>query len=159
MRILFQASVFAIVCLPLLAGCQKEPPLSGNTIRINGQTWTVEIADTPELRSKGLSGRPEIPAGTGMLFIFPHPAMHSFYMQGCLVPLDLIYIDSDHRVTQVYRMKVEPDLIGHTLYTSDVPVQYALELAAGEINRLNIKPGDRVQFSGDLPPPDQAKPD
>ncbi|MBI5723716.1 MAG: DUF192 domain-containing protein [Planctomycetes bacterium] len=133
--------------------------MSGNTIRINGQIWTVEIADTTELRTKGLAGRPNIPAGTGMLFVFPQPAMRSFWMEGCLVPLDLVYIDSDMRITDTHEMKIEPDLKGDILYPSGVPVQYALELPAGEIKRLNIKPGDRAQFSPDLPPASRSKPD
>ncbi|MCK4601100.1 MAG: DUF192 domain-containing protein, partial [Phycisphaerae bacterium] len=74
-----------------------------------------------------------------------------FWMQGCLIPLDVAFISSDKRVVKIHTMAVEPDLAGWNLYSSQVPAQYALEVSAGMFQRVGVRVGDAVTFSGDIP--------
>ena len=129
-------------------GCGKEPADGTQpqrvTVAIKGHTWTVEIADTPETQRKGLADRAELPAGTGMLFVYDQPGHRTFWMQGVYIPLDIAFIDSGGRIVRIHTMKVEDDHLGHTSYHSRVPAQYALEVPGGAFERLGIVEGDTV---------------
>src|SRR4029077_6397086 len=64
-------------------------------------TFDVEIANDPASREHGLMFRTEVPAGTGMLFLFPEVSDHTFWMKNTLVPLDMIFIGADRRVVGI----------------------------------------------------------
>ena len=57
------------------AGCAQltDRPM----VEINGNRFAVEIADTPDSRERGLMFRQEMPAGSGMLFIFDDEDFHN----------------------------------------------------------------------------------
>ena len=147
--------------LVLAAGChgcggRKVPERP--RVTINGRSWRVELAVTPGARYKGLSDRPKVPAETGMLFIYPAPQVLDFCMRDCLAPLDIAFIGADMRVVGTHTMPVEPYGFDEKTYSSDTPVQYALEVAAGELAAAGVKPGDKVVFSADVPPAAKAEP-
>ncbi len=125
-------------------------------VTINGTTWKVELATTDYARQKGLSGRKSLVDGTGMLFIYPREKVMTFWMKDCLIPLDIAFIDKDMRVINIETMAVEPD--GRTLYSSSKPAQFALEVPAGALEKAGVQPGDKVNFSGDIPDPAKADP-
>jgi len=104
----------------------------------------LEVVEKVEDRARGLMGRAEVPRGTGMLFRFERPGRHSFWMYGCLVPLDIIWIDEHGVVVHVGAdlppCKAEPC----PSYAPDAPANSVIELAAGEAARLGIKPGALV---------------
>ncbi|MFP3937382.1 MAG: DUF192 domain-containing protein [Phycisphaerae bacterium] len=117
----------------------------------------MDIASTPEQRYRGLSNRPRIAQGTGMLFIFPDADVREFCMRGCLVPLDIAFLDADLRVVKTHTMQVEADLAGRETYSSEKPAQYALEVPAGELSAAGVRVGDQAELLGDIP--DAAKAD
>lgn len=133
-------------------GCRKTPTVAAVTI--NGRTWSVEIAMTHRARWEGLSGRTHLQADRGMLFIYPAPQPLAYCMRGCLIPIDIAFIDSTLRVVSTHTMAVEPDLAGRIVYASEAPAQYALELPAGALAEAGVKPGHRVIFQST---PDAAK--
>jgi uncharacterized membrane protein (UPF0127 family) len=92
-----------------------------------------------------------------MLFIYPRPEVLEFCMRGCVVPLDIAFINSDLRVVRMHTMAVEPDRAGRVSYSSQHPVQYALEVAGGSLGRLGVRVGDRVTFSAEIPSPAKAE--
>ncbi|RXR22100.1 DUF192 domain-containing protein [Oerskovia turbata] len=55
--------------LVLLSGCGAPTSI----VTIGEQTFTVEVARTPDAQRAGLSDRDDVPAGTGMLFPFDEP--------------------------------------------------------------------------------------
>jgi uncharacterized membrane protein (UPF0127 family) len=129
-----------------VGGCRTQ---SAPAVTIDGTTWTVELATTPGVRQQGLSGRKSIPAGTGMLFVFPAQEPVEFYMKDCAVPIDIAFINSEMLVVAVRQMTVEPDPSDpKTFYPSDHPAQYALEVAGGELAKAGVKKGDSVQLLG-----------
>lgn len=97
----------------------KEPPKSEPakdkplveyaTVKIAGKEYKLELSMSNEKRFRGLSGRTEIPAEGGMLFVFPDTgvAVQNFVMRDCPVGIDIIYLDSAARVTAFYKMKAE----------------------------------------------------
>lgn len=150
------------ICLVLVGwclsvgGCRKPTYLP--QVTINGWTWTVELATTSQQRTEGLSGRPHLPEGAGMLFIYPDPRPVQYCMRRCLIPLDIAFITSDLRVAKVYTMAVEDDLAGRVLYPSQTAVQFVLEVPSGALGRAEVNEGDKVAFSPDIPDPAKADP-
>ncbi len=120
----------------------KEMEIKGNKLR-------VEIADTQEKRSKGLGGREKLASGEGMLFVFPKPEKHPFWMKGLTFPLDFVWIREDKVVDLLYN--VEPPATGQTdeslsIYQSKEEVDRVLEVNGGTVQRLNIKVGDTIKI-------------
>ena len=128
------------------SGCRRNEPAA---VKIRDHTWTVELATDPEARQRGLSGRTDLPAGTGMLFVFPRQATRTFYMRQTLVPLDIAFISSGEVVMDVRTMPVEADPSDpKAYYTGRHPAQYVLEVPAGELRAGGVRPGDRVELLG-----------
>jgi len=53
----------------------------------------VKVANTPELRSKGLQGVRSFDGFDGMLFYSGSPSNDSFWMRDVLIPLDIHFFD------------------------------------------------------------------
>lgn len=141
----------------LLCGCSSSPkPAATGSVKIAGRTWKVEIANTRARRFQGLSDRENVPAGAGMLFIYPRAQLLSFCMRHCLVPLDIAFLDAQGTVVATRTMRMEPYGQENESYSSVEPAQYALELAAGELDRAGVKKGDRAEFFS-IPDPNQAE--
>lgn len=137
----------------VLAGCgegeeYRVPTSDPPQVTIGEATWTVEIADSPRERTRGLGGRKQLASDRGMLFIFPDEQERTFVMRDCYIPLDIAFLDADHRVVRMHTMAVEPDRAGRVRYRSGRPAQYALEVPAGELTRAGVEVGDRARFAG-----------
>jgi uncharacterized protein len=93
------------------------------------------IADTALARMKGLLGRSELPAEEGIL-IRPCNSIHMFFMR---FAIDAIFVDRDGTVLKI-AANLKPWRMawarrGHAV----------IELAAGEVARRGIAPGDRIE--------------
>jgi uncharacterized membrane protein (UPF0127 family) len=71
-------------------------------------------------------------------------------MRRCLVPIDLIFLDANGRVDSMHQMPVEDDPFkpDHELtrYPSRGGAQFAIELAGGTLDGLDLRLGQRVQL-------------
>ena len=103
----------------------------------------AEIADTSELRAKGLKGRKRLKEGGGMLFVFEYTRKQSFWMKDTSIPLSIAFISRDGTIRQIERMSPF-DL---NRLTSDSPVQYALEVNQGFFKENNITVGMPVDLT------------
>jgi uncharacterized protein len=137
------------------ASCNRQPP-SPPSATIAGHTWKLEIARTEESRYQGLSDRVKLEEGTGMLFIYPRSQVLEFCMRNCYIPIDIAFVDANRRVVKVHTMKVEPRGLERETYSSVDPVQFALEVNAGELGKAGVKEGDSVDFSS-VPDPAKAE--
>lgn len=98
------------------------------------------VADTPDLRRIGLSGRDELAGYGGMLFDFEEVSEHSFWMSETLIPLDLVPVDSDGEVIGVIPMDPCPEGGDCRTYSPGVPYDVAVELPMGELADRGISP-------------------
>ncbi len=126
------------------------PTPTSPVVTIGGVPFTAEIADTDELRSKGLGERDSLAAQTGMLFLFPDGRTSSFWMKGMRFPLDFVWIGADCAVVDLTEnVPHEPPNTPNSeleIFTSASPAAYTFEINAGEVNRFGIAVGDGVQF-------------
>ncbi len=104
--------------------------------------FDIELAVTPEERSRGLMFRESMPGRSGMLFIFDPPQRVAFWMKNTLIPLDMIFVDRAGTVTRVHEGAVPGDLSpiegGDSVYA-------VLEINAGLAERYGIRPGTQMR--------------
>lgn len=113
-------------------------------VMINGHVIKVEIANTPESRMKGLSGREKLGKDEGMFFIMDDKRYHTFWMDGMKFPIDVIWI-ADNKVVDLTKnapIPIEGENI--PVFKPAVEVDKVLEVNAGYIDANNIQLGDEV---------------
>jgi uncharacterized protein len=103
--------------------------------------FSVELAATDEQRERGLMFRKELPDGHGMLFDFETDRNIAMWMKNTLIPLDMIFIRSDGRISNIAE-STEP--MSTRIIPSRGAVRAVLEVAGGTAKRLGIMVGDRV---------------
>lgn len=129
------------------------PDLDLPVVTIGGFSWPVELAVTDEEQVLGLSGRAELAAGSGMLFVWAGESRRSFWMPDMNFPLDIVWIDGDCAVVAITR-EAPPQRPGQS--RAELPryvvdgVQYVLEINAGEAALRGVKVGDGVEFGGSI---------
>lgn len=144
-------AVGAVFCLA--AGAAPAPllvlPVLGPRVTVETAagpaTVTVEMAVTTEARARGLMGRESLPPDAGMLFVFPVQEEHAFWMERTLIPLDMIYIGEDGRVTGIVSW-AQP--LTRTPRGQGLLSRTVLEVNGGWAERRGVRPGDRVRFAG-----------
>ena len=129
------------VAVPALeAPLSKIEPLTVAT-ESDAFMFTVEIADTPELRVRGLMFRQRLPEDRGMLFDLVNPRPVSMLMKNTYISLDMLFIREDGTIAYIAENTVPKslDMIGIS-----EPVLAVLELAGGTARKHGIRAGDRV---------------
>ena len=146
--ILVQKSSSFGLSAPNIAG-PTTPPVK--TISIGLTKIQVQIADTTDKRTKGLSGTTSLKANDGMLFIFEGKTNPVFWMKDMLIPLDLIWI-GDGKIVRIDKNVPipAPSTTENKLktYSAGAPIDYVLEVNAGFSDANNIKVGSAVDLSG-----------
>lgn len=104
----------------------------------------AEIVDEPLERSRGLSGRDEIKATEGMLFVWEKPDKYGIWMKEMNFPIDIIWIDEKSEV--IYMKKNALPESYPEIFYPDKPAKYVLEVYSGFIEDHGIKNGDLLNF-------------
>ena len=138
--------LFALLVLaPALprAEAQDLSKIEPLTIATEGDAvmFTVEIADTEELRARGLMFRQRLPEDKGMLFDFGSPRPVSMWMKNTYIPLDMLFIRADGTIAYIAENTVPKSL--DTVGISE-PVLAVLELAGGTSRKHGFRSGDTV---------------
>lgn len=102
---------------------------------------SVEVADDPDERRAGLSGRESLAEDAGMLFVYPETRRGGFWMKDTLIPLTIAFLDADGRVLEIVDMepcRADPCPV----HDPNVAYRNALEVPAGALARLGVTVGD-----------------
>ncbi len=105
--------------------------------------FAVEVADTREAQARGLMFRTELGDFEGMIFPYDGTTAQSFWMKNTPLPLDIIFIGPDRRISNIAAM-TEPYSL-ESVYSIG-PVLGVLELRGGRAEELGIEPGDLVEW-------------
>ena len=119
-------------------------------VKINNQKIAVEIADSDQKRTQGLSNRERLDENSGMLFIFNPKSLASFWMKDMKFAIDIIWI-KDNLIIKIDKNVPAPSPNTSTLnpkhYSPPSEINYVLEVNAGFSDRNNIGVGDMVNIS------------
>lgn|GEM_PF-3565840 len=112
--------------------------------------FELEVADSPEERTKGLMFRESMEERHGMIFLFDDEKLRYFWMKNTLIALDMIFIDKHWRIIKV-QANVPPCSETETptcrVYGSDAPAKYVIELNAGTAKKYGIRDGSSAILS------------
>lgn len=134
------AFAVAVSAAPAFATC------SDDAIFLRGDwgqaRFSVDVADTSKLRSRGLMFVEDMPRMSGMLFVYEQEQTVSFWMKNTLIPLDMIFANGAGVVQQVHENAIPGDL---TAIPGGTNVQYVLEINGGMADQLGIEPGTEMR--------------
>lgn len=144
--VLFLVAV-GIVGALVTYGLEKATPLLQDShglsrITVAGVPVYVVIADTPELRARGLGGTSALESNQGMLFMFDRDDYYRIWMKDMRYSLDVIWI-SEQGIIMHMEKNISPDTYPRT-YTADDVARMVLELPAGFIDAHEVELGERV---------------
>ncbi len=105
---------------------------------------SVELASRPSEIERGLMYRQSMPEDHGMYFIFPEEGPRIFWMKNTLIPLDMLFIDSNGLVVGIVE---EAEPLTLTSRTVEAPARYVLEVNGGWCRRHGVKRGDGVHLT------------
>jgi uncharacterized protein len=116
-------------------------------VTLSNVTLVADVADTNELRTKGLSVKNTLNETEGMLFVFSTAREHSFWMKDMKFPIDIIWISEFHEVVYVEH-SLEPCAPNSfcPTYKPDRNALYVLETVAGFAQKHNVTENDYVDF-------------
>ncbi len=133
--------VFLCLCGPALADA-CVPGIADLRWSGGAAQFTVEVADAPDERARGLMFRDQMAAGHGMLFVYPEPQMVAFWMKNTRIPLDMLFIGSDGTVLKMHNRAVPFD---ETAIPGGDAVQFVLEINGGLAERLGLTVGAELR--------------
>lgn len=115
------------ILLFILIGGTKQTPAKlvkvMDVTDIPPKQLTLELADTPLKRAKGLAGRESLPLNQAMLFVFDKEEIQCMWAKEMKIPVVAVFIDSRGKAVNASRM-----LPGTTNpHCSSKPVRYVLE--------------------------------
>ena len=145
-----QVTFILLTCFLWLAGASAALPENAQiskleTIAVAGADsvtmFTAEIADTEELRTRGLMFRHFLPEDKAMLFDYQQPRPVAMWMKNTNISLDMLFIREDGTIAAIAQ-----DTVPRSLDTISVqePVRGVLELAAGTVKKLGLRVNDKV---------------
>ena len=143
-------AILAILLLCTFAlGCINPPPHEPDygIVCAKNKCFNVELATTQEERARGLMYRDHLAENEGMLFIFPKNSFSSIWMKNTLIPLDVIWMDEQHRIISINK-NMQPCGQGDCPSVNPgIPAQYVLEVNAGTADAINLSAGDIMEFN------------
>lgn len=135
-----------IIIVILFVSPQKPKTIS---IYTSGHTFSLEIAKTISQKNRGLSKRRSLCPNCGMLFIFNTENIYPFWMKDTLIPLDMIWLNSQNQIVSIETAQVQPNTPNSQLkiYQNTKPAMFIIELNGGTAQKLNLKVGDTIPIS------------
>jgi uncharacterized membrane protein (UPF0127 family) len=109
---------------------------AGNT------SYRLLVASSDSEQARGLGNRASLPRDEGMLFPSYKTGQQCFWMKDMQFPLDIIWVDSNKKVTHIER-NLSPSTYPRNYCALG---QYVIELNAGQANASGLKIGDVIQF-------------
>lgn len=113
----------------------------------SGVELEAEVADTPEKLLFGLAFRDELPAHSGMLYIFEENGPHRVRTREYRFPVDILWIDESHHVVHMVE-RAEPCAQDPCPLYGPPPefARYVLQAEAGFLKEAGVVKGDELKY-------------
>lgn len=133
-----------VFCLFFLTGCSDNR--YANLVLPNNQIIKVKLARSKTEFTRGLSGIKKMEGYDGMFFMKTKPEKVSFWMKNMKFPLDIIYLDKNLVIVDVF-LNNRPCVLDtcNSLQSNLDNVQYILEVPAGLANIYDLSIGKDIQ--------------
>ena len=122
------------------------------TIKLDDKILEVQIADTKELRTRGLSWNSEkLSYDEGMLFVFDGSGTRSMWMLGMQFNIDIIWFDENANVVAIEKnvplceTTIEVVACRENGVSGD-NAKYVLEVTAGFVDKFNITENSKLEI-------------
>jgi len=112
----------------------------------SGTAIRAELAATAEQRARGLMFRDSLDADRGMLFVFPQPSFHDFWMKNCRFPIDIIWLSAEKKIVHIERAVPPCKEDPCPTYGSLRRALYVIEVVADFSRREELRLGDPIEF-------------
>ncbi|MFK8028918.1 MAG: DUF192 domain-containing protein [Gammaproteobacteria bacterium] len=126
---------------PLLKDFDRET-LTLETSDGRSLDFFIYVAQSDEEMKQGLMFVEDLPDETGMLFRYKRRRIGSMWMKNTLIPLDIIFIKSDGKISDIHENATPKSLKS---LRSKRQVKGALELIGGSAKKYNIRVGDKIR--------------
>jgi uncharacterized membrane protein (UPF0127 family) len=147
--------ILCLICSAVLTQTQasaQTPVCRADTVMLRGDwgqaRFTVELADTPQLRNQGLMFRESMPKSAGMLFIYDSPQRATFWMRNTLISLDMIFTDAAGVVRHVHHNAIPGD---ETTIDGGAGILTVLEINGGLARAMGIVPDSEMRHPAFAP--------
>ncbi len=135
----------------LLAGCAKKDEAAAGLTEVRlpgGQVIRAEVMVQAADLIRGMMFRESLAPDRGMLFVHARPGRYPYWMYQCLIPLDIIWMDSSKRIVEISAETppCQGDESSCPTYGGNHDAQYVLELAAGMAKKYGLQPGAVIAF-------------
>ena len=92
--------------------------------------------------------RASLPRDAAMLFLYDREVGLAFWMKNTLIPLDILFLDSEGVIVDIQAMQPQPGVPDSQLkrYILAAPARYAIEMNAGLAEEYRLETGMRVEF-------------
>lgn len=97
----------------------------------------LEVAEGVRSRTRGLIGHPHLEPGQALMI----PGSRWIHTFGMSFPIDVVYVDKKGRI-----VALTESLPPHRVDRPVLRAQTVIEMAAGEIRRLALKVGERLEL-------------
>ena len=142
-----RALLMALCLLPLPATAQGslEESFAKDVLVIVARhacyRFDIYLALDGQQQRRGLMFVREMPAHTGMLFVYPDENYRSMWMKNTYIPLDMFFARRDGSISSIASNTVP---LSEKSVSSSEPVTFVLELNAGTARRLSIDETSRL---------------
>ena len=107
-------------------------------------SFRVTVADNPTKRAKGLMYVKKLPKRFGMLFVYKSPSRVSFWMKNTLIPLDMLFFNSQGLLLRLHKNVMPHDL---TPREGGSEIKFVLEINGGIADTYGIEEGTIMRHS------------
>jgi uncharacterized protein len=144
--LLLAALLFLACCGPKPTTLEDFPtrPVTlpgGQVIRVETMTQTFELL-------RGMMFRTQLAPDRGMLFVYPKPDHYQTWMYQTLIPLDTIWLDSDHNIIDIVEnappCKTQASKCPR--YGGQQISAYSLQIGGGLARKYGLQLGQRIQW-------------
>jgi len=113
---------------------------------INNNIFKPILCNTKKSIEEGMMGKNFNPNFDSMLFMMGEEKNQSFWMYNCIIPLDIVMINSENIITKIHS-NCEPCSDMYECESYRGIGDKVLELRGGTCESCEIKKGDYVSFS------------